>query len=142
MLADTIYVLSPGPLGQGFLTGKIKSPTDLPAADFRNMLPRWRPENFDANLKLVAEVEKLAAKKGCTPAQIAINWLIAQSQKPGMPKIIPIPGASSVERVRENSTIIKLTTEDLAEIDQIVTSFTPAGKRYTEHLEKFIDKDV
>lgn len=94
------------------------------------MLPRFSAENFDTNFKLVEEVEKLAAKKGCTPAQIAINWVIAQSKKPGMPKIIPIPGASSVERVKENTTIVPLTDEDLAEIDRILASFTPVGDRY------------
>lgn len=105
------------------------------------MLPRFSPENFETNFKLVQEVEKLAAKKGCTPAQIAINWVLAQSEKPGMPKIIPIPGASSVERVKENTTIVPLTDEDLAEIEKTLASFTPAGDRYHAAGMEMLDSE-
>ncbi|KAF4467322.1 aldo keto reductase [Fusarium albosuccineum] len=126
-----IPVLAYSPLGRGFLGGQIKSPSDLPENDFRILShPRWQGENFQKNLKLVADVEALAKKKGCTTSQIAINWLLALSRRPGMPKIIPIPGSSKPERIRENATIIDLTDEDLADIDKLLASFTPAGARY------------
>jgi pyridoxine 4-dehydrogenase len=88
----------------------------------------------------VREIEKVAARKGCTAAQVAIGWVVAQSRRPGMPKIIPIPGAAAPERVRENATIIGLTADDLAEIESILTSFPIAGERYSEHAMKLLDK--
>ena len=132
--------LSPSiaPLGKGFLTGRIKSLSDISHPMLRTF-PRFLPENFDNNLKLVTEIEKLAAKKGCTSGQIAINWVRALSDKPGMPKIIPIPGSTSAERVKENSKIIELTGEDLAEIDAILASFKPIGDRYPAQLQRFVD---
>ncbi len=86
------------------------------------------------------EVEKLAEQKGCTAAQIAINWVLALSRRPGMPKIIPIPGASSVERIRENAVEIDLTDEDMAAIDKIVSEFAPVGDRYHHHGMELLDK--
>ena len=128
------------PLGRGILTGKVKSLSDIPEGDFRRSLPRYKPDVFDANLRLVSEVEKLAASKGCTPAQIAINWILALSRRPGMPKIIPIPGAGSPERVRENAVELELTDEDMAEIDRIVRQFAPIGERYDAHGMAMVDK--
>jgi pyridoxine 4-dehydrogenase len=102
----------------------------------RRIMPRYQGDNFYTNIELVNKVEALARKKGCTSGQIAINWLLSLSKRPGMPTIIPIPGSSSTERVRENATIIDLTEEDLAEIDQILKSFVPAGERYPEAFMK------
>lgn len=98
----------------------------------RRHYPRYQGENFYKNLELVPKIEALAQKKGCTPGQIAINWLLAVAKRPGMPRIIPIPGSSNVDRIRENATVIDLTDADLAEIDQMVASFVPAGDRYPQ----------
>ncbi|KAK4165710.1 pyridoxal reductase [Cladorrhinum sp. PSN259] len=135
-----IPVLAYSPLGRGILTGQIKSPDDIPEGDYRRTVPRYQPGAFEANLRLVDEVKKLAAKKGCTPGQIAINWVIALGKRPGMPKIIPIPGASSPERVKENATRIDLSEEDLVEIERIVREFKPIGERYNEHGMKMMDQ--
>ncbi len=94
------------------------------------MFPRFQPENLATNLKLVGEIEKLAHAKRCTVAQIAINWIVALGRRPGMPKIIPIPGAGSVERVRENATEIALSDAEMAEIDSILAEFPLVGTRY------------
>ena len=94
------------------------------------MTPRYQGDNFTKNLELVKDLEKLAKKKGCTPGQVAINWILALSKRPGMPKIIPIPGSSNPERVKENATVIDLTEEDLKEIEELLASFTVSGDRY------------
>ena len=120
----------PAPLGRGALTGTLKSPEDIPKGDFRCNIPRFQGENFEANAKLWKEVEKLAQNKGCTPAQIAIGWLLALSRRPGMPKIIPIPGSTKVERVRENAKEVELTDDDMAVIDRILAEFPVIGERY------------
>lgn len=96
--------------------------------------PRFYPENFAINLQLVEQVERTAAKKGCTPAQLAINWILAISKRPGMPTIIPIPGATTAERVDENTKLIDISEEELAEIDAILAKFTTAGERYPAHI--------
>lgn len=126
------------PLGKGFLTGQIKSPEDIPANDFRRATPRYQGDNFWKNLELVAELEKLAKTKGCTPGQIAINWLVSLSKRPGMPTIIPIPGSSSAERVKENATIIDLTNDDLKEIERLLASFPVTGDRYPAAFMKYV----
>lgn len=124
------------PLGRGFLGGQIKSLDDIPANDIKRMMPRYSPENFPKNLELVTQIEELAKKKGCTPAQIGINYILALSKRPGMPTIIPIPGSSKADRIKENGKVVDLTTEDLAAIDKILESFVPAGDRYPAFLMK------
>lgn len=108
------------PLGRGFLTGEIKSPDDIPEGDFRRMLLRYQPQNWDANMQLVQEVKHLAQRKGCTPSQIALGWLLAISEWSGMPKIIPIPGTTNPERVRENSRVVELSDADMQKIGAIL----------------------
>ena len=125
-----IPIVAYSPLGRGFLTGQIKSPDDIPDDDFRKPIPRFQGENFKKNLDLVSKIEQLAQKKVCTPGQIAIAWLKAQSGRPGMPIIIPIPGASTSERVKENKTDIDLSEMDLKEIDSVLASFKVEGDRY------------
>ncbi|KAM5351614.1 hypothetical protein ACJ41O_004337 [Fusarium nematophilum] len=135
-----IPVLAYSPLGRGFLGGQIKSPDDLPENDMRLLhMPRWQGDNFYKNLQLVSDVEALAKKKGCTTSQIAINWLLALSRRPGMPKIIPIPGSSNPDRVRENAIVVDLTDEDLIEIDRLLASFTTAGDRYPAAMTHLLD---
>ncbi|KAI5369317.1 Putative NADP-dependent oxidoreductase domain-containing protein [Septoria linicola] len=128
-----IPIVAYSPLGRGFLTGQIKSPDDIPEGDFRKHLPRFQPENFDQNLKLVTEVESLAKRKGVKPGQLAIAWVRAQSNKAGMPKFVPIPGASSSERVKENLVEVELSDADVKEIDSLIAGATVAGGRYGEH---------
>ena len=129
----------PAPLGRGALTGAIKSLDDIPEGDFRRTLPRFQPENWHLNLKLIDAIAALAAKKNCTAAQIAINWVVALNRRPGMPRIIPIPGASSPERLRENATVVDLAEEDMAEIERILASFPVAGDRYHKHGMALLD---
>ncbi|CAH0017146.1 unnamed protein product [Clonostachys rhizophaga] len=134
-----IPVLAYSPLCRGFLGGQLKSPDDLPENDFRRMLPRYQGENFKKNIELVNKVEALAKKKGCTTGQIAINWLLSISKRPGMPVIIPIPGSSNPERIKENATIIDLSPADIAEIDAILETFVAAGDRYPQMLMGDLD---
>jgi len=115
------------------LTGQLKKWDDIPEGDFRRTHPRFQPDNFDINLNLVRQVEALAKKKGCTPAQLAIGWCLALQRRPGMPTIIPIPGATTVERVEENAKIVDLTDEEMAEIDATLAEFEVQGGRYPDH---------
>ena len=112
------------------LAGKFKSLDDLPDGDLRREYPRFQPENFAVNLQLVNQVELLAEEKQCKASQLAISWVKSLSKRKGMPLIIPIPGATTEARVRENSVDIDLTGEDLSTIDNILRKFTVVGGRY------------
>ncbi|KAK3044486.1 hypothetical protein LTS18_001165, partial [Coniosporium uncinatum] len=118
------------PIGRGFLTGQIRSPEDIPEGDFRRSVPRFQGENFNANMKLVKQLEQLADKKKCTPAQLALGWLIALNKRSDMPTIIPIPGATTAERVKENAAAVELDDQEMKEIDDILASFETKGDRY------------
>ncbi|KAK4695703.1 pyridoxine 4-dehydrogenase, partial [Lecanoromycetidae sp. Uapishka_2] len=118
------------PLGRGMLAGQFKSLEDLPEKDFRRMLPRFQPESFKVNIKLVEELEKFAQKRKCKPSQLALGWLLSLSKQEGMPEIIPIPGATTVERVKENSVVVMLSDEEMKEIDEILGSCDVIGDRY------------
>jgi pyridoxine 4-dehydrogenase len=128
-----IPLVAYSPIGRGMLSGKIRKVEDI-SQDMLKHFPRFQPDNLATNLKLVEKVEEIAKKKGCTPAQLAINWTIALSRRPGMPKIIPIPGATTVERVEENSKVVDITDEEMKEIDDILAKFEPAGARYPDHI--------
>lgn len=119
--------------------GQIRKPDDIPEGDFRKTIPRFSEENFPKNVKLARELEKIAKTKGCTPAQLAINWVKTQSKKNGNPEILPIPGASSAERVEENAKAVLLGGDDLAQIDSILQSFTVVGGRYGAHAAAYIE---
>lgn len=115
------------PLGRGFLTGQIRSPADLDAADWRHNSPRFQSENFQRNLQLVGVVEALAQERRVTPAQIALAWLLAQGDD-----IVPIPGTKKVQRLEENLGAVSVRL-DPTEIDRLEAAFTPgavAGARY------------
>ena len=115
------------PLGRGFLTGRFRSIDDLAPDDWRRKNPRFQGENFQKNLDLVARVEALAARKGCTPAQLAIAWLLSRGAD-----VIPIPGSTRPARVEENAAAasITLTPAEIAELDAVGESV--AGPRYAE----------
>jgi aryl-alcohol dehydrogenase-like predicted oxidoreductase len=121
------------PLGAGFLTGKIGAATEFHSTDFRNRSPRFAPDARAANLALVDLLKRIAGTKRATPAQIALAWLLAQK-----PWIVPIPGTRKVERLDENlgATAIKLTPDDLCEIENATSRITIQGARLPEEVLK------
>ncbi len=124
------------PLGRGFLTGQIKHPEDLAEDDFRRNHPRFVGENFQKNLNLVARIEEIAKEHKCTPAQLALAWVLAQGDD-----IVPIPGTRHPERVEENSHAldIVLSENDLLRIDSAAPKGVTAGERYPEGGMKTIN---
>lgn len=112
------------------LTGQITKPEDIPEGDLRHHFPRFQPDVFDKNLDLVRKLQDIASTKGCTPAQLAISWIRHLSKKTGNPEIIPIPGATTPERVRENAKDVGLTDKESVAIDSILKSFSVQGGRY------------
>lgn len=123
-------------------TGQFRSPQDMPADDPRHHYPRFQGENFAKNIQLVEQIEVIAKRKGVTAGQIGIAWVIAQGKKPGMPTIIPIPGASHASRVKENSAEISLTEQELQEIDDILKKLPASGGRYPEAGSKQLFGDT
>jgi aryl-alcohol dehydrogenase-like predicted oxidoreductase len=115
------------PLGRGFLTGQFKSPADFADDDTRSRHPRFSGENFDKNIALVREVEAIAQHKGCTAAQLAIAWVLAQGED-----IVPIPGTKRRKYLDQNigAMSVELTPEELARIDAILPPGAAAGDRY------------
>lgn len=98
----------------------------------RRHYPRFQPENFEKNIKLVHELESIASRKGCSTGQIGLAWVKSQSGRNGLPTFIPIPGATTAERVRENTKDIELSENDLKEIDSLLATFEIVGGRYPE----------
>jgi aryl-alcohol dehydrogenase-like predicted oxidoreductase len=124
------------PLGRGFLTGQIKRPEDLAEDDIRRHSPRFQGENFQRNLDLVSHIEELAASKGCTPAQLALAWVLAQGED-----IVPIPGTRRRRNLEENvgALAITLTNDDLRRIDELLPQGTAAGERYPPATIKWLN---
>ena len=114
------------PLGRGFLTGRFQSPADIPPDDWRHNNPRFHGENFQQNLALVRRIEEMAQRKRCTPAQLALAWLLTHHN------VVPIPGSKQRARVEENarSVEVQLTPTDIAEIEAIAPKGVAAGTRY------------
>jgi len=125
------------PLGKGFLTGKINENTEFDKNDFRNVVPRFTPENRKANQALVDVVGKFAQEKRAMPAQIALAWLLAQK-----PWIVPIPGTTKLHRLEENigASEVELTPDDLRKLENASGKITVQGERYPEHLQKLINR--
>ena len=125
------------PLGKGFLTGKISEDTQFDKSDFRNIVPRFTPENRKANEAFVDLLRKIAERKKATPAQIALAWLLAQK-----PWNVPIPGTTKVARLEENIAAVgvNLTPDDLREIDSAASKITVQGARYPENLQKMVGR--
>jgi len=117
------------PLGRGFLTGQFKSPDDFADDDFRKFHPRFQGENFKKNIELVGEVEAMAREKGCTAAQLALAWVLAQGED-----IVPIPGTKHVRYLDENIAAldVRLSDDDLKRLDDILPPGAAAGTRYHE----------
>ncbi len=125
------------PLGKGFLTGKIDESTTFDSADFRNIIPRFTPEARKANQAMVDLIGAIATKKGATPAQVALAWLLAQR-----PWIVPIPGTTKRHRLDENlgAAALELTADELREIETAAAAITVQGARYPEQYERLVDR--
>jgi aryl-alcohol dehydrogenase-like predicted oxidoreductase len=115
------------PLGRGYLTGKVDESTTFDRTDIRSRNPRFTPEAIKANRVVIELLERIAAQKGATPAQIALAWLLAQK-----PWIVPIPGSRKLERLEENigSAAVELTSSDLGAIENAMSQITVVGDRY------------
>jgi aryl-alcohol dehydrogenase-like predicted oxidoreductase len=124
------------PLGRGFLTGRFRTFEDLPEDDYRRNSPRFQGENFERNLDLVQRVEEIAQRKGCTPAQLALAWLLAQGED-----IVPIPGTKQRRYLGQNvgALEVELTRSDLETIDEVAPKGVAAGERYHEAGMRTID---
>jgi aryl-alcohol dehydrogenase-like predicted oxidoreductase len=123
------------PLGKGFLTGKISEETKFDQNDFRNIVPRFTPENRKANQALVDLVGRFAQQKKITPAQVALAWLLAQKLW-----IVPIPGTTKLHRLEENlgAASVQLSSDDLRQIDAASSAIQVQGERYPEHLQRLV----
>ena len=121
------------PLGRGFLTGKINENTAFDSSDFRTQLPRFTPEARKANQAVVDLLNNIAQRKKTTPAQIALAWILAQK-----PWIVPIPGTTKLDRLEENlgAADIRLTPDDLREVESAASEITVQGARYPQHMEQ------
>ncbi len=125
------------PLGKGFLTGKISENTEFDKSDFRNVVPRFTPENRKANQAVVDLIGEFAKEKKATPAQIALAWLLAQK-----PWIVPIPGTTKLHRLEENvgAVDVELSSSDLQQLEAAASKIPVQGARYPEHLQKLVGR--
>jgi aryl-alcohol dehydrogenase-like predicted oxidoreductase len=125
------------PLGKGFLTGKINEETKFDKTDFRNIVPRFTPENRRANQALVDLLSEIAERKKATAAQIALAWILAQK-----PWMVPIPGTTKLHRLDENigAAAMELTPDDLRQIDSATSKIPVQGARYPENLQKLVNR--
>jgi aryl-alcohol dehydrogenase-like predicted oxidoreductase len=131
-----IALVAYSPLGRGFLAGRFRKPEDLAADDWRRGNPRFQGENFAKNLALVDHLRELAEEKGCTPAQLALAWLLARRDN-----VIPIPGTSNAKRLEENvaAVDIALTKAELERIDRIAPHGVVAGTRYGDAMTRLLN---
>jgi aryl-alcohol dehydrogenase-like predicted oxidoreductase len=125
------------PLGRGFLTGQIRSPSDFPDDDYRRFHPRFTGENFERNIALVHEVEGLAREKGCTTAQLALAWVLAEGDD-----VVPIPGTKHIRYLDENIAAldVELMPQDRERLDRILPPGAAAGERYTALSMATVDR--
>ncbi|MGG3916026.1 aldo/keto reductase [Rossellomorea vietnamensis] len=125
------------PLGKGFLTGRIDKNASFDKSDFRSIVPRFKPENIEANQVLVDLIEKIAVGKDATPAQIALAWVLAQK-----PWIVPIPGTRKLERLEENlgAAEVELTTEELDDLNDALSKIEVSGERYPAEYANRVGK--
>jgi len=125
------------PLGKGFLTGAINKNTQFDKNDFRNIVPRFSPENRDANQAVVDLIGRFAEQKSVKPAQIALAWILAQKRW-----IVPIPGTTKVPRLEENlgAVNVELSPDDLRELEAAASKIPVQGARYPEALQKLVGR--
>ncbi len=132
-----ISLVAYSPLGRGFLTGAFQTPEDFAPDDFRRYSPRYQGENFQRNLQLVEKVKEIATQKNCTPAQLALAWLLAQGED-----VIPIPGTKQRKRLEENlgAVEVELSEDDLQRIEEIAPLGVAAGTRYPEAIMHTVNR--
>jgi aryl-alcohol dehydrogenase-like predicted oxidoreductase len=132
----SIALVAYSPLGRGLLAGRFQKPEDLAPDDWRRGNPRFQGKNFATNLALVEHLKELAASKNCTPAQLALAWLLA-----GHGNVIPIPGTSNAKRLEENiaAVEIELTPSELERIERIAPPDAAAGQRYNEQMQRLLN---
>lgn len=132
-----VALVAYSPLGRGFLAGVFRDPANIPANDLRRHMPRFQGENFKRNSQLVERIEQLAAEKHCTPAQLALAWLLAQGED-----IVPIPGTTQRERLEENvrALEIQLSQDDLRRIGEAAPLGAAAGARYPEAVMHTVNR--
>ena len=125
------------PLGRGFLTGQFKRFEDLAPDDFRRNSPRFQGDNFQKNLDLVTRVQQLAKEKSCTPSQLALAWVLAQGND-----VVPIPGTKRRTYLEDNAGAfrVRLTADDLHQIDEVFPSGVAPGARYAEHMMALLNR--
>jgi pyridoxine 4-dehydrogenase len=128
----SIPVVAYGPVGRGWLSGKFRTPDDLPKDPFRSTLDRFKPEFFEKNSKLVEAVENLAKRKDLKTSQVAIAWVARQGA-------IPIPGSTNIDRISLNSKLQTLSDEDMAELQKIIDKFPVGGGRYNKAHGKLLN---
>jgi aryl-alcohol dehydrogenase-like predicted oxidoreductase len=122
------------PIGRGFLSGQIRSVDDLDAKDFRRRNPRFQGEAFQQNLRLVDRVREIADEKGVTATQLALAWVMAQSDRNGNPAVVPIPGTKRVAYLEENAAAadVELSEEELGRLDEAAPVGAAVGDRYPD----------
>ncbi len=125
------------PLGRGFLTGAITADTDFPEGDYRHTNPRFVGENRAANLRLVDVVRTVAAHKGCTPAQVALAWVLSRGED-----VVPIPGTTKAARIDENlgACFVGLSAAEVAELSAAIPADAVAGDRYPTGMKALVDE--
>lgn len=133
---EGIALVAYSPLGRGFLAGRFRKSEDLAPDDWRRGNPRFQGENFAKNLQLADHLNELATRKGCTPAQLALAWLLVRHDN-----VIPIPGTSSVKRLEENVAAVNVSfsKEELDRIDRIAPLGVVAGARYNEVMQRLLN---
>lgn len=126
------------PVGRGFLAGGVRNVSELEPGDFRLGMPRFQGENFEKNLELLGRFEALAAEAGCTPAQLCLAWLLAKD-----PIIVPIPGTTNPDHMRENAAAadLRLAPGMVARVDEVVNEHTVAGERYNPAMQASVDTE-
>lgn len=134
-----VAVVAYSPLGRGFVTDQYKSPDDFEEGDFRRMAPRFSPENFPKNLKLVDQLKEIANKKGCTTGQLTLAWEMAQGDD-----IVPIPGTKKIKYLEENmgALDVKLTKEENEHIRKAIEGAEVHGGRYPEAMASTLFADT
>jgi aryl-alcohol dehydrogenase-like predicted oxidoreductase len=124
------------PLGRGFLTGRFQTTVDLAEDDFRRHHPRFEGQNLQRNLRLAEAIKEMAGEKGCTPAQLALAWVLAQGAD-----IVPIPGTKHVRYLEENlgALQVRLTADELRRIEAVFPQGVTAGQRYPDRAMRFVN---
>ncbi|KAI5855754.1 NADP-dependent oxidoreductase domain-containing protein [Tricharina praecox] len=138
-VADTcaelgIPIMAYSPLGRGILAGRFTKPEDLEDGDMRKIFDRFQPGNFEKNRVIVENLDRIAERKGCSKAQVCLAWVLAQGNKPGKATIVPLPGATGVDRVEENCKLVELSEEELEEVNGMMNEVDVHGGRYNEWM--------